>query len=197
MRLNAQNTRLGASADAHLRCHYMSVPPRVKWEGWGSPKTWRALAGSQALGGHSSRQRCTGRTPQGPQRGRLTGAPVLSTLGTPSVRRLHTQNRLLTDRNSQLRSHFRCDTRYVSKLTYENLHRGQRVVLPVHVLQFVLRGALLCFGTDGVELVPFLYQLLGRRVRHLERLAGQGPVQTKRTQNHCEGKKKKTKEEGQ
>lgn len=176
----------------------MSAPPRVKWEGWGSPKTWRALAGMQALGGHSSRRWCTGRTPQGPQRGCLTGVPVLSMPGTPSVHHLHTRTICsFTNQNSQVcvlqQGNFRCNTLYISILTYENLYRGQRVILPVHVLQFVLRDTLLCFGTDGVELVPFLYQLLGRRVRHLERLASQSSIQTKWTQNHWERKKRKNK----
>lgn len=89
--VNTRKVGYGASADTHPRCHYMWAPPRVKWEGWGSPKTWRALAGMQALGGHLSRQRCTGRTPQGPQRGCLTGVPGPSMLGTPSEHRLHTQ----------------------------------------------------------------------------------------------------------
>lgn len=168
----------------------MSALPRVKWVGWGSPKTWRALAGMQALGGHSSRQRCNGRAPQG-QRGCQIGVPVLSMPGTPSVHHLHTQMvSSLATQTSQLcfatGANLRCITSYISILTYENLDRGQRVILPVHVLQFVLRDTLLCFGTDGVELVPFLYQLLGRRVRHFERLASQSPIQTKWTQNHWE-----------
>lgn len=69
------------------------------------------------------------------------------------------------------------------KLTYENLHRGQRVILPVHVLQLVLGHTLLSAGTDGIELVPLLDQLLGGGVRHFERLAGQCPVQAERTQD--------------
>lgn len=171
-----------ASADTRWLCHYMWAPPRVKWEGWGSPKSWRALAGMQALGGHSSRQRCTGRTPQGPQRGCLTGEPGPSMLGTPSVHHLHTHKVCSsTYLNTCV---FRCHALYISTLTYENLYRGQRVIFPVHVPQFVLRDTLLWFGTDGVELVPFLHQLLGGGVRHLERLASQSPVQTKGTENH-------------
>lgn len=71
--------------------HYLSVPPQAMWEGWESPKTWRALAGKQALGGHPSRRQCSGRTPQGPQQGCLTEVPALGRLGTPSEHHLHTE----------------------------------------------------------------------------------------------------------
>lgn len=80
------------------------------------------------------------------------------------------------------------------RLTYEDLHRGQRVVLPVHILCLVLRHTLLGAGADGVELVPLLHQLLGGWVGHLEGLAREGPVQAKRTQDHWEEKRKRVRD---
>lgn len=68
---------------------YLCAPPRGMWEGWGSPKTWQALAGKQALGDHPSRRQCSERTPQGPRRGYLTGVQAPGRLGRPYAPHLH------------------------------------------------------------------------------------------------------------
>lgn len=174
------------------------------WEGWESPKTWRVLAGKQALGGHPSRRQCSARTPQGPQQGCLTGVPALGRLGTPSAHHLYTQRRdvqePVTPKTQKAISQRLSFLIYIfQKQTYEDLHRGQRVILPVHVLCLVLRWTLLGARADGIELVPLLDQLLGGWVWHLERLAGKRPVQAERTQDHWsegngrdEGRKYKT-----
>lgn len=76
------------------------------------------------------------------------------------------------------------------QLTNKHLHCCQGVVLPVDVLHFVL-CALLGGWADGIELVPFFNELLCRRVRQLEGLAGQCAVQSKWTQNHCRENKRR------
>jgi len=74
-------------------------------------------------------------------------------------------------------------------LTDEDLHRGQGVVLPVHALGGGGGGGAVRPrpGADGVELVPLLDQLLRGRVRQLEGLARQSPVEPERTQDDWRG----------
>lgn len=144
--------------------HYLSAPPQAMWEGWGSPETLRALAGKQALGGHPSRRQCSGRTPQGPQQGCLTGVPAPGRLGTPSAHHLHTHthtHRQDVQKSKQSKpdsesKHKLGEITDIKLLTNKDLHRGQRVIFPVHVLCFVLRHTLLGARADGIELVPFL-----------------------------------------